>query len=556
MANDDANKPSNLKVPPLRIVINSSGNCNANSSTNNSAVHSGNNSNDTSGVTTTDEISHPSDKSNTEGPSTSTKKLADTRQTTNSGAGLSSNPRESVFKSSTFKVNRESESSDSTTHNGTSTPINDTDNIYTDSVTSAGASFSPPPSSDTHQGDSQGDGATNPTAQNCNGVRYNYSTDSSQKDHPSSSTVTQRITRSSQRAAQQTKPDNQPDQQQMTSADDQVSNSENTDKGNEQSRKLKRRKGDTPEDDQNSPESSASSNTSQQAPIIYRPPAQNSFQLYKNIRMQVDRRLRSLNCVHPRTPHGFKDYLLNRGAYLLEGAPSTGRNNAHHAGSSTSNNDPRSKGTNLQFHKNYSSLTGHKYGSSATLSPTSTLGVPQLAKAPESLVVGSALHSLFIEQEKARHKMRMQHIKEREKLTLSAEQEILRVYNQAALAAANQLEPFSVCTLLKHEEIYNYIEPSDGTGDVIGQEEILQDADRDLYNKKIFLGRLQDIDDKWEQIKGQMLARHINEADSLYAFQKLEWEWRIKETGACDLWSTPTIEPVHVPKVDVISINY
>lgn len=38
---------------------------------------------------------------------------------------------------------------------------------------------------------------------------------------------------------------------------------------------------------------------------------------------------------------------------------------------------------------------------------------------------------------------------------LSIEQEILREHGRAARAMANQTLPFSVCTILREEEIYN-----------------------------------------------------------------------------------------------------
>lgn len=174
----------------------------------------------------------------------------------------------------------------------------------------------------------------------------------------------------------------------------------------------------------------------------YKLPIQNSFELYKNIRKQVDKKLRGLSTIHPKAPYGFRDYMLTRGAYLLDG-------------------NKLGNGTNLFMNEDgglhpapigkYHALRHNKINYS----------VPNRAKVPLGLPINSPLYNLFIEQEKERYRMRMQHIKEREKLTLAAEQEIMRVYNQAAMAAANQLEPFSACTMLKHQEIYNYMD-SDG----------------------------------------------------------------------------------------------
>ena len=71
----------------------------------------------------------------------------------------------------------------------------------------------------------------------------------------------------------------------------------------------------------------------------------------------------------------------------------------------------------------------------------------------------------------------------------------MRVHGRAARALANQSVPFSVCTILRDEEIYNTIQnPSqqsdDKTKDV-----------RSRYNGRLFLSWLQDVDDKWERIK-------------------------------------------------------
>ena len=68
----------------------------------------------------------------------------------------------------------------------------------------------------------------------------------------------------------------------------------------------------------------------------------------------------------------------------------------------------------------------------------------------------------------------------------------MRVHGRAARALANQSLPFSVCTILRDEEIYTPIDPE--------QEEKNRDI-RSRYNGRLFLSWLQDVDDKWEKIK-------------------------------------------------------
>lgn len=217
-------------------------------------------------------------------------------------------------------------------------------------------------------------------------------------------------------------------------------------------------------------------------------PITNCYKLFMNIRRQIEKRRKGLFLVQPKPPQGFKDYLMNRCTYVL-----------------------------------------------ANTAPTT----PNINYPP---TLPSQLKDLFAEQEKERYRLRMQHVIEKEKLVLSVEQEILRVHGRAARALANQSLPFSVCTILRDEEVYNLITPE--------QEEKDRNA-RSRYNGRLFLSWLQDVDDKWEKIKEHMLLRHHHEAESLHAVQKMNWEWKLKELNMCDKKSTPKIDELHVPEVHV-----
>lgn len=46
-----------------------------------------------------------------------------------------------------------------------------------------------------------------------------------------------------------------------------------------------------------------------------------------------------------------------------------------------------------------------------------------------------------------------------------------------------------------------------------------------------------------------MLSRHHHEAESLYAVQTMNWEWKLEESGVCDYKSKPSNDMVHVPMV-------
>lgn len=237
-------------------------------------------------------------------------------------------------------------------------------------------------------------------------------------------------------------------------------------------------------------------------------PITNCYQMYIDIRSQISRKHRLLIPVQPKPPQGFKDYLLNRRSYVLAGK---------------SSNEPT-----ITF-------------------PTN---------------VAAQLKDMFTAQEKERHKLKMQHMVEKEKLVLAVEQEILRVHGRAGRALANQSLPFSACTILKDNEVYNIITPE--------QEEKDRNA-RSRYNGRLFLSWLQDVDDKWEKIKvctspinlisiinyiefllqEAMVLRHHNEAESLHAVQRMDWECKMKELNLCEFKAHPVIEDSHVPMVNV-----
>ena len=75
------------------------------------------------------------------------------------------------------------------------------------------------------------------------------------------------------------------------------------------------------------------------------------------------------------------------------------------------------------------------------------------------------------------------------------------------------------------------------------------------YNGRLFLSWLQDVDDKWEKIKEQMVLRHHNEAESLNAVQKMDWEWKVNEitggTSGAGENSVPLMDDLHIPMVHV-----
>jgi ankyrin repeat domain-containing protein 11/12 len=168
-------------------------------------------------------------------------------------------------------------------------------------------------------------------------------------------------------------------------------------------------------------------------------PFTNCYQMYIDLRKQIEQRHRNLHPVEPRPLKGIEDYLMNRRTYLLHGKSCTEPN----------------------------------------------IIIPPL--------LPPAMKDIFIEQEKERNKLKLRHIVEKEKMVLSKEQEILRVHCKAAQMIANQSQPFSVCTILKDEEVYSMITPE--------QEEKYRNKNRERSHGRVFFQALKDLDDKYDKIK-------------------------------------------------------
>ncbi|XP_059045779.1 ankyrin repeat domain-containing protein 12 isoform X3 [Achroia grisella] len=218
----------------------------------------------------------------------------------------------------------------------------------------------------------------------------------------------------------------------------------------------------------------------------------NPYQMYIHIRKQIDRRQKGLFPVKPKPPKDFNKYLMNRCTYTLQ----------------------------------------------SNVNPEPPIEIP--INLPPQMI------NEFMTQEKERTRLRIQHLVEKEKLVLAVEQEILRVHGRAERAVANQALPFSVCTMLRDNEVYNVLAP---------EQEEKRNAQRSRCNGRQINSWLQEVDDKWEKIKEGMLRRQHTEAETLHAVQTMGWEWKLKELGICDYKATPKIDSTHVPQIHVSNFD-
>ena len=225
-----------------------------------------------------------------------------------------------------------------------------------------------------------------------------------------------------------------------------------------------------------------------------------SHRMFMAIRDHVRRRRRTMPIPimnESKQPPGFHNYLLNRCDYLLK-----------------------------------------------TTSQQKLPDLLQMISPPDQLTKDSPLFSLFIEQERERHHLRLRHRVEQEKLCMVVQQETLRLYNRADMYKKNQTMPLSVCTYLKDEELYNKLElETDHSQDNVIIAQIKTDnpsflndgpsaltgCGRIRFNGRVFLSWKSDDDDKWNKIKIDMLNRQRLEAESLASIQRLRWQWKLAE---------------------------
>lgn len=153
----------------------------------------------------------------------------------------------------------------------------------------------------------------------------------------------------------------------------------------------------------------------------------------------------------------------------------------------------------------------------------------------------------FIAQDLERYKLSVQHQIEKDKLVLVVEQELLRVHTRSELISKQSI-PLSACTILQNKEIYTLL--SDHK--TVTKE---PQNKRQPISRRILCSSLQDVKDKWEVVKQQMLNRHKLEAESLNAYQKMLWERKLKKCAICPHNKKPTIHLDHVPLIVVTDFD-
>lgn len=233
----------------------------------------------------------------------------------------------------------------------------------------------------------------------------------------------------------------------------------------------------------------------------------NTFADYVQLQNEIERKrsIRLQKSIKPKLPPKLKEYLLYKCNYLLAGNES------------------------LIQHI----LSEHRYKN-------------HLDECTNCASDNSIIEELR-EQHKERNKLILTHKMERDKLRLAAELDVIRLRNKYHCDLKNIQEHYSACTFLKEQEIYDRRKSVEESSVLIGKT-INQDTvtisqaniikanenenenemrdyryptlpnSRIRLNRRMFKVKLDERRDKWEYAKSELIARHQQEALSLYAY--------------------------------------
>ncbi|CAF1078223.1 unnamed protein product [Adineta steineri] len=239
----------------------------------------------------------------------------------------------------------------------------------------------------------------------------------------------------------------------------------------------------------------------------------NSIKQFLEIRQQIDKRHETMlkDFVTPKVPKDFSETTMAKKNYLI--APSF---------------------------------------SSHSITTPSSIGIKRLL-APNDLDLHLA--EVFTKQEDERYKMKIRHQVERDKLILSHEQEVLRLYGNATRSSVNQDIPFSYCSLLKDNEVYN--NPSiqlpekllnnDYTNTELGK------RGKNRWNGRLFIKWLEDSNLKYKRLSCELNERQQLEVNTLHSMQRMVWCKHLPKDAASSSSTRPShlLSVRYLPKVEI-----
>ncbi|CAF3960827.1 unnamed protein product [Rotaria sordida] len=191
--------------------------------------------------------------------------------------------------------------------------------------------------------------------------------------------------------------------------------------------------------------------------------------------------------------------------------------------------------------------------SSYSITTPASIGIKRLLPPPD---LDTHLADVFTKQEDERYKMKLRHQVERDKLILSHEQEVLRLYGNATRSSVNQDIPLSYCSLLKDNEVYNnpsiQLPEKFINNDCTNTE--LNKRGKHRWNGRSFIKWLEDSNLKYKRLSCELNERQRLEADTVYSMQRMVWLKHLPKESA-NLSSSGRMSYLlterYLPKVDI-----
>ncbi|CAF0807778.1 unnamed protein product [Adineta ricciae] len=258
--------------------------------------------------------------------------------------------------------------------------------------------------------------------------------------------------------------------------------------------------------------STSESTMSTETNTVTRDIPKNGIKQFLNIRQQIDKRHEAMlhDYVVPKFPKDFSETLMAKKNYLL--TPSL---------------------------------------KSFPITTPASLGIRRF-NPPSDL--DEHLSDVFVRQEDERYRMKLRHQVEREKLILSHEQEILRLYGNATRSSINQEIPLSYCSLLRDNEVYNDPSVRERHGTLLNNDYTnteLGKRGKNRWSGRSFIKWVEDSNLKYQRLSCEINQRQALEANTLYSMQRMVWTKHLPKEALASSRIHSFLSERYLPKVEI-----
>jgi len=156
------------------------------------------------------------------------------------------------------------------------------------------------------------------------------------------------------------------------------------------------------------------------------------------------------------------------------------------------------------------------------------------------------MKEFYNRQEKERYNLRIRQKIEQDKLIIMYEQEVLRCFNRMSRDMNSHL---SFCSIVNDDEVYNLKREDSNSHQKPLNNCLDENPAENLHQLKEMLT---EVNLKFQRIKDDLIKRQLNECDSLYAVQRMDWQSKLREISNAKVLLN-NLNEIYVPMVDVNS---